>query len=373
MDFFAWLLNMAARISSAPSLRLPSESLDEFLTRVPLNLTDEEARMLAEPSHELFEFFEQLSPQFAGPADDTEFVRRVETMCEARRQLIGEVLRSPLAQRIVWQSQMASLAATESTHRHGEWRQQFESLHEIGRQLDELEEVAKAPNATGVHLRLQRLCDKIRDRLHECPVIRIQGIANAIGRLRDKPSSGMETPSPLGCGANGEERMSRDEHRASIEHHLAGYLLLADRVVIESGLLGVIPALRQNLRFRQRGVPLRCHIEAGLHGLYDAADRFDFERGVSFLKNASWWTNNRTTKYTLACLGWTAQDISLLAKLVETRRRFEVLFRRKPSNDEIAEFAHMNVSECQRLSALNQSMAKETPVPRSPLLALRKA
>jgi hypothetical protein len=368
-NFFAWLLDIAARANSAPSLRLPFESLDEFLTHVPLNLTDEEARLLAEPSHDLFEFLEHLSPQFAGPADDIELVRLVERMCEARRQLIKVVLGSPLAQRIVWRAQMVNLTAPESAQRHDEWQQQSEVLHHIGRQLDELENLAKAPKTAVVHFELKRLCDEVRDCLLECPVIRIQGVANAVQCLRGEKCSNIETPQ---FDANYEERVSSAERLGSVEQHLAQYLSLADRVVIESGLIGVIPALRQNLRFRQRGMPLRSQVEAGLHGLYDAADRFDFDQGVAFPKNASWWTKNRTIKHSLACLDWKAHDVPLISRCVEARRRFETQFGRKPTNDELAEFADMSASECRRLSALNQNTAKETPVRRSPLLVLRR-
>ena len=107
--------------------------------------------------------------------------------------------------------------------------------------------------------------------------------------------------------------------------------------VIKSTLRFVVTIAKQ---FQNRGIPLMDLISSGNEGLMKAIDKFDPERGVTFLSYAVWWI--RQSIYN--SIYWQAREIRLpmsqqllVISILDATNKFLQSHDRNPSSEEISE------------------------------------
>ena len=112
---------------------------------------------------------------------------------------------------------------------------------------------------------------------------------------------------------------------------------VAREQVIISNLRFVVTIAKQ---FQNRGIPLMDLISSGNEGLMKAIDKFDPERGVTFLSYAVWWI--RQSIYN--SIYWQAREIRLpmsqqllVISILDATNKFLQSHDRNPSSEEISE------------------------------------
>jgi RNA polymerase primary sigma factor len=112
---------------------------------------------------------------------------------------------------------------------------------------------------------------------------------------------------------------------------------VAREQVIKSNLRFVVTIAKQ---FQNRGIPLMDLISSGNEGLMKAIDKFDPERGVTFLSYAVWWI--RQSIYN--SIYWQAREIRLpmsqqllVISILDATNKFLQSHDRNPSSEEISE------------------------------------
>lgn len=112
---------------------------------------------------------------------------------------------------------------------------------------------------------------------------------------------------------------------------------VAREQVIKSNLRFVVTIAKQ---FQNRGIPLIDLISSGNEGLMKAIDKFDPERGVTFLSYAVWWI--RQSIYN--SIYWQAREIRLpmsqqllVISILDATNKFLQSHDRNPSSEEISE------------------------------------
>lgn len=112
---------------------------------------------------------------------------------------------------------------------------------------------------------------------------------------------------------------------------------VAREQVIKSNLRFVVTIAKQ---FQNRGIPLVDLISSGNEGLMKAIDKFDPERGVTFLSYAVWWI--RQSIYN--SIYWQAREIRLpmsqqllVISILDATNKFLQSHDRNPSSEEISE------------------------------------
>lgn len=112
---------------------------------------------------------------------------------------------------------------------------------------------------------------------------------------------------------------------------------VAREQVIKSNLRFVVTIAKQ---FQNRGIPLMDLISSGNEGLMKAIDKFNPERGVTFLSYAVWWI--RQSIYN--SIYWQAREIRLpmsqqllVISILDATNKFLQSHDRNPSSEEISE------------------------------------
>ena len=112
---------------------------------------------------------------------------------------------------------------------------------------------------------------------------------------------------------------------------------VAREQVIKSNLRFVVTIAKQ---FQNRGIPLMDLISSGNEGLMKAIDKFDPERGVTFLSYAVWWI--RQSIYN--SIYWQVREIRLpmsqqllVISILDATNKFLQSHDRNPSSEEISE------------------------------------
>lgn len=112
---------------------------------------------------------------------------------------------------------------------------------------------------------------------------------------------------------------------------------VAREQVIKSNLRFVVTIAKQ---FQNRGIPLMDLISSGNEGLMKAIDKFDPERGATFLSYAVWWI--RQSIYN--SIYWQAREIRLpmsqqllVISILDATNKFLQSHDRNPSSEEISE------------------------------------
>lgn len=116
---------------------------------------------------------------------------------------------------------------------------------------------------------------------------------------------------------------------------------VAREQVIKSNLRFVVTIAKQ---FQNRGIPLMDLISSGNEGLMKAIDKFDPERGVTFLSYAVWWI--RQSIYN--SIYWQAREIRLpmsqqllVISILDATNKFLQSHDRNPSSEEISEMTNI--------------------------------
>lgn len=126
--------------------------------------------------------------------------------------------------------------------------------------------------------------------------------------------------------------------------------------VVNSNLRFVVTIAKQ---FQNRGLPLMDLISSGNEGLMKAVDKFDTERGVTFLSYAIWWI--RQSIYN--SIYWQAKEIRLpmsqqllVNTITDCIDKFLKEHHRNPSSIEISEITEIPVEQIDFLSQFSNKL-----------------
>ena len=126
--------------------------------------------------------------------------------------------------------------------------------------------------------------------------------------------------------------------------------------VITSNLRFVVTVAKQ---FQNRGIPLMDLISSGNIGLSTAVDKFDTERGVTFLSYAIWWI--RQSIYN--SIYWQAKEIRLpmsqqllVNTITDCIDKFLKEHHRNPSSIEISEITEIPVEQIDFLAQFSNKL-----------------
>lgn len=126
--------------------------------------------------------------------------------------------------------------------------------------------------------------------------------------------------------------------------------------VVNSNLRFVVTVAKQ---FQNRGLPLMDLISSGNEGLMKAVDKFDTERGVTFLSYAIWWI--RQSIYN--SIYWQAKEIRLpmsqqllVNTITDTIDKFLKEHHRNPSSIEISELTDIPVEQIDFLAQFSNKL-----------------
>ena len=126
--------------------------------------------------------------------------------------------------------------------------------------------------------------------------------------------------------------------------------------VVNSNLRFVVTVAKQ---FQNRGLPLMDLISSGNEGLMKAVDKFDTERGVTFLSYAIWWI--RQSIYN--SIYWQAKEIRLpmsqqllVNTITDCIDKFLKKHHRNPSSIEISEITEIPVEQIDFLAQFSNKL-----------------
>ena len=126
--------------------------------------------------------------------------------------------------------------------------------------------------------------------------------------------------------------------------------------VVQSNLRFVVTIAKQ---FQHRGIPLMDLIAAGNEGLIKAVDKFDPERGVTFLSYAVWWIKQAIFK-TIYLNG---RDIRLpmsqqllVNRILDATNKFMQKNNRNPSSEEISEMTGIPTDQIDYLAQFSNKL-----------------
>lgn len=126
--------------------------------------------------------------------------------------------------------------------------------------------------------------------------------------------------------------------------------------VVASNLRFVVTVAKQ---FQGRGLPLMDLISSGSEGLMKAVDKFDTERGVTFLSYAIWWI--RQSIYN--SIYWQSRQIRLpmsqqllVNSITDCIDKFLKEYHRNPSSVEISEITEIPVEQIDFLAQYSNKL-----------------
>lgn len=131
---------------------------------------------------------------------------------------------------------------------------------------------------------------------------------------------------------------------------------VAREKVIKSNLRFIVTIAKQ---FQNRGIPLMDLISSGNEGLMKAIDRFNPEKGVTFLSYAVWWI--RQSIYN--SIYWQAREIRLpmsqqllVISILDATNKFLQSHGRNPSSEEISEMTNIPREQIDYLSQFSNKL-----------------
>lgn len=130
----------------------------------------------------------------------------------------------------------------------------------------------------------------------------------------------------------------------------------AKEKVIKSNLRFVVTIAKQ---FQNRGIPLMDLISSGNEGLIKAIDKFNPEKGVTFLSYAVWWI--RQSIYN--SIYWQSREIRLpmsqqllVISILDATTKFLQSNGRDPSSDELSEITNIPREQIDYLSQFSNKL-----------------
>lgn len=131
---------------------------------------------------------------------------------------------------------------------------------------------------------------------------------------------------------------------------------VAKERVIQSNLRFVVTIAKQ---FQNRGIPLMDLISSGNLGLIKAVDKFDTNKGVTFLSYAVWWI--RQSIYN--SIYWQAREIRLpmsqqllIISILDATNKFLQSHDRNPSSQELSEMTNIPREQIDYLSQFSNKL-----------------
>lgn len=131
---------------------------------------------------------------------------------------------------------------------------------------------------------------------------------------------------------------------------------IARKTVINSNLRFVVTVAKQ---FQGRGIPLMDLISSGNEGLMRSIDKFDSEKGVTFLSYAIWWIKQAIYK----SIYWEGREIrlplsqqALVNSIAEAIETFMKHHNRYPSSVEISEKTNIPVEQIDFLAQYSNKL-----------------
>ena len=126
--------------------------------------------------------------------------------------------------------------------------------------------------------------------------------------------------------------------------------------VVQANLRFVVTIAKQ---FQHRGIPLMDLIASGNEGLIKAVDKFDPERGVTFLSYAVWWIKQAIYN----TIYWNAREIRLpmsqqllIIKILDATNEFLQKNNRNPSSEELSEITGIERSQIDYLAQFSNKL-----------------
>lgn len=150
------------------------------------------------------------------------------------------------------------------------------------------------------------------------------------------------------------------------EIQLAKRIKTGDRTalskLVNANLRFVISVAKQ---YQNQGISLIDLINEGNIGLIKAAEKFDEERGFKFISYAVWWIRQSILQ-ALADQARTVRlppnQVSALSKITKATNRFEQLYERKPSLEELEAETNIPAEKISKiLSASTKCVSVDTP------------
>lgn len=126
--------------------------------------------------------------------------------------------------------------------------------------------------------------------------------------------------------------------------------------VVTSNLRFVVSIAKQ---FQNRGIELVDLISAGVCGLIESIDKFDVNRGTTFLTYAGWWIKQciYNTIYSEGDkIRLPVSQRLLIIKILDATTKFVQEHSKKPTSEEISELTGIDVSQVNLLSQFSNKI-----------------
>lgn len=133
-------------------------------------------------------------------------------------------------------------------------------------------------------------------------------------------------------------------------------------LLIVSNLKFVVSIAKQ---YQHKGLPLVDLIQAGILGLVESVSKYDVTKGFKFISYAVWWirqsiilalsNESRTVRVP-------TNQINFNSKINKVVEKYEQVYNRPPSNDEIVEETELSEERVKNaLTAITKSVSFDTP------------
>lgn len=136
----------------------------------------------------------------------------------------------------------------------------------------------------------------------------------------------------------------------------------ATNKLIQANLRFVISVAKQ---YQNKGLPLIDLIQEGNCGLVEAISKFDETKGFKFISYAVWWIRQAIIKAISdqsRTIRVPVSQIINISKINKVTEKYEQIYGRKPSSEEIEEETNIDSSKVNlTLSSIGKSVSLDTP------------
>lgn len=133
--------------------------------------------------------------------------------------------------------------------------------------------------------------------------------------------------------------------------------------LVKANLRFVISVAKQ---YQGKGVPLVDLIQEGNLGLVESAKKYNPDKGIKFISYSVWWIRQAVIKAIndqCRTIRVPTSQIVNINKINKVNHKFEQLYERKPSIEELEDETNLKAKKINRaLSAINKSISLESPL-----------